>query len=332
MLRRNINIGIDLGTSSVLVYQMGKGVVLKEPSVVAIEKSSNKVKAIGWEAMMMTGRTPDNIEVIRPIRQGVISDYTITEMMMHFFIRKVLGHRSYMKPVIAICVPSCVSEVEKRAVTDAAYQVGAREVFLIEEPVAAALGVGIDISKPRGTLVVDIGGGTTDVAVISLGQPVISDSVRLGGDDFDEAIFQYLKKKRNLLVGDRTAEDVKINIGNVMRRLESRTQEVCGRNLLTGYPETITVSDEEIRECLEEIVSRILETIHAVMENTPPALAADIGTRGIVMTGGGSLLEGLDDFIHMKTGINTILCESPMLSVAIGTGIFLESIVGSEEK
>ena len=295
------DIGIDLGTASVLVYIKGKGVVLKEPSVVAFDRDTNKIKAIGEEARLMLGRTPGNIVAVRPLRQGVISDYTVTEKMLKYFIQKAVGKQRFRKPRISVCVPSGVTEVEKKAVEDATYQAGARDVAIIEEPIAAAIGAGIDISRPCGNMIVDIGGGTTDIAVISLGGTVVSTSVKIAGDDFDDAIIRYMRKKHNLLIGERTAEDIKIKIGSAYKRPETVSLEVRGRNLVTGLPKTITVTSEETEEALKEITSQIVEAVHSVLEKTPPELAADIADRGIVLTGGGCLLYGLEELIEEKT-------------------------------
>ena len=282
------DIGIDLGTASVLVYAKGKGVVLKEPSVVAFDRDTNKIKAIGEEARLMLGRTPGNIVAVRPLRQGVISDYTVTEKMLSYFINRTVGKSIFgRKPRISVCVPSGATEVEKKAVEDATYQAGAREVSIIEEPVAAAIGAGIDIAKPCGNMIVDIGGGTADIAVISLGGVVVSTSIKVAGDDFDEAIVRYMRKKHNLLIGERTAEDIKINIGTVYKRPENATMDVRGRNLVTGLPKTVTVTSEETEEALREPAYQIVDAVHNVLERTPPELAADISDRGIVLTGGG---------------------------------------------
>lgn len=320
----SVDIGIDLGTASVLVYVRGKGVVLKEPSVVAFDRDTNVIKAIGEEARLMLGRTPGNIVAVRPLRQGVISDYTVTEKMIKYFVRKSLGKRTFKKPRISICVPSGVTEVEKKAVEEATYAAGAREVHLIEEPVAAAIGAGIDIAKPCGNMIVDIGGGTADIAVISLGGTVVNTSIKVAGDDFDEAIVRYMRKKHNLLIGERTAEEIKINIGAAYRRPEVITMEVRGRNLVTGLPKTIVVTSDETLEALREPALQIVDAVHNVLERTPPELAADIFDRGIVLTGGGSLLSGLDALIEEKTGITTMIAEDPLTAVAIGTGKFIE--------
>ncbi|MGP1403600.1 MAG: rod shape-determining protein MreB [Catonella sp.] len=318
------DIGIDLGTASVLVYIKGKGVVLKEPSVVAIDRDTKKVKAIGEEARFMLGRTPGNIMAIRPLRQGVISDYDVTEKMMKYFIQKAGGKRFFRKPRISVCIPSAATEVEKRAVEEATYNAGAREVAIIEEPIAAAIGAGIDISKPCGNMIVDIGGGTSDVAVISLGGSVVSASVKVAGDDFDDAIIKYMRKKHNLLIGEMTAEEIKIKIGSAFKRPELVTLDVRGRNLLTGLPNTITVTSDETLEALELPCKQIVDSVHQVLEKTPPELAADIADRGIVLTGGGALLWGMEQLLEAKTGINTMTAENSMNCVAIGTGKFVE--------
>jgi len=325
------DIGIDLGTASILVYIRGKGVVLKEPSVVAFDNDSNKIKAIGEDARLMIGRTPGNIVAVRPLKSGVISNYNVTEQMMKYFITKALGKKYFKKPRIAVCVPSGVTEVEKKAVEDATYQAGAREVAIIEEPIAAAIGAGIDISKPQGNMIVDIGGGTTDVAVISLGGTVVSDSIKTAGDDFDVAIVRYMRSKYNLLIGERTAEDIKINIGTAFKRAEVDYMDVRGRNLVSGLPETIRVSSEETQEALRETTSQILDTICKVLEQTPPELAGDIVDRGIVLTGGGAMLRGLEELIEERTHINTMTADEPMTCVAIGTGRYIEFLAGYHE-
>ena len=322
------DIGIDLGTASILVYIRGKGVVLKEPSVVAFDRDTNKIKAIGEEARLMLGRTPGNIVAVRPLRQGVISDYTVTEKMMKYFIQKAMGKKAFRKPRISVCVPSGVTEVEKKAVEDATYQAGAREVAIIEEPIAAAIGAGIDISRPCGNMIVDIGGGTTDIAVISLGGTVVSTSIKIAGDDFDEAIVRYMRSKHNLLIGERTAEDIKIKIGNAFPKAEITTMDVRGRNLVTGLPKTVEVTSEETMEALRTPTTQIVEAVHSVLEKTPPELAADVADRGIVLTGGGALLRGLEELIEDKTGINTMTAEHPMTCVAVGTGKYVEFLSG----
>ncbi|MBQ7724587.1 MAG: rod shape-determining protein [Lachnospiraceae bacterium] len=326
------DIGIDLGTASILVYIRGKGVVLKEPSVVAFDRDTNKIKAIGEDARLMLGRTPGNIVAVRPLRQGVISDYTVTEKMLKYFIQKAVGKKTFRKPRISVCVPSGVTEVEQKAVEDAAYQAGAREVSIIEEPIAAAIGAGIDISKPCGNMIVDIGGGTTDIAVISLGGTVVSTSIKIAGDDFDEAIVRYMRKKHKLLIGERTAEDLKIKIGTAFKMPESDSMNVRGRDLVTGLPKTVEVSSEETEEALRETTSQIVEAIHGVLEKTPPELAADIADRGIVLTGGGSLLRGLEELIADRTGITTMTAEDPMTAVAVGTGRYVEFLAGYRDE
>ena len=323
------DIGIDLGTASILVYIRGKGVVLKEPSVVAYDRDTDQILTFGEDARQMLGRTPGNIVAVRPLRQGVISDYQITEQMMKHFITKALGRRIYRKPLIAVCVPSGVTEVERKAVEDATRMAGARDVRIIEEPIAAAIGAGIDIIKPCGNMIVDIGGGTTDIAVISLGGTVVSTSVKIAGDDFDEAIVRYMRKKHNLLIGERTAEDIKIRVGSAYPRPEADYMDVRGRNLVTGLPKTVKISSEETEEALREPTTQIVEAIHGVLEKTPPELAADIADRGIVLTGDGSLLRGLEDLIAAKTGINTMTAEDPMTAVAIGTGKYVEFLSGA---
>lgn len=326
-----MDIGVDLGTANVLVYIKGKGVVLREPSVVAIDRDSNKVLAIGEEARKMLGRTPGNIVAIRPLREGVIADYDTTESMLRHFIEKVAGRSFIFKPRIMVCIPSGVTTVEKRAVLEAAVQAGARKTYLIEEPLAAALGAGLDISEPYGAMVVDIGGGTTDVAVISLGGIVASESLRIGGDKFDDAIVRYVKKEYNMMIGERTAEEIKMNIGTAIRGRREGSMEVRGRDLLSGLPKTVRMSAVETGEALNEPVEAIVQCVKAVLEITPPELAADIMDRGIVMTGGGALLYALDELIQKATGIPTYLAEDPLSCVALGTGKALESIENLED-
>ena len=319
------DIGIDLGTATVLVYVKGKGIVLNEPSVVAVDRVTGKLIAVGSEAQETLGRTPGNIVAIRPLREGVISDYEMTECMIKEFIRKVQGFRLF-KPNVVICVPSIITEVEERAVIDAGTQAGAKRVFLIEEPVAAAIGAGIDITKPNGNLVVDVGGGTTDIAVISLGGVVESTSIKIAGDKFDEAIIKYIRRKHNALIGERTAEQIKKNIGCVYPRSEEEIMEVKGRCLMTGLPRTFTVSSTEVLEALEEVSSAIVEAIHSVLERTPPELTGDISSNGIVMTGGGSLIWGFDKLVASKTGIPTRVADEAVSCVAYGTGNCLENL------
>lgn len=318
------NIGIDLGTASVLVYIKGKGVVLNEPSVVAIDKNTGRLLKVGAEAQAMLGRTPGNIVAIRPLRDGVISDYDMTERMLKEFIRKVTGGFHLFPPRIMVCVPSGITEVEERAVIDAGRQAGARRVYLIEEPVAAAIGAGIDITKPDGHMVVDIGGGTSDIAVISLSGVVESASIKVAGDQFNESVVKYMRRKHNILIGERTAEQMKMEIGCVYPKEEEATIEIKGRCLMTGLPKTITVNSTEMMEAFEEPVERILEAVHNVLERTPPELVADISNNGIVMTGGGSLVDGFDKLITARTGIHTVVAEDAISCVAEGTGKSLD--------
>lgn len=320
------DIGIDLGTASVLVYIKGKGVVLNEPSVVAIDKNTGRLLKVGAEAQAMLGRTPGNIVAIRPLRDGAISDYDMTERMLKEFIRKVTGGFHLFPPRIMVCVPSGITEVEERAVIDAGRQAGARRVYLIEEPVAAAIGAGIDITKPDGHMVVDIGGGTSDIAVISLSGVVESASIKVAGDQFNESIVKYMRRKHNILIGERTAEQMKMEIGCVYPKEEEATIEIKGRCLMTGLPKTITVNSTEMMEAFEEPVERILEAVHNVLERTPPELVADISNNGIVMTGGGSLVDGFDKLITARTGIHTVVAEDAISCVAEGTGKSLDSL------
>ncbi len=319
------DIGIDLGTASVLVYVQGKGVVLREPSVVAIDKTTGRLLKVGTEARRMLGRTPGNIVALRPLRDGVISDYDMTERMLREFIRKVAPVRLF-KPRVVICVPSGITEVEERAVIDAGIQAGARKVYLIEEPVAAAIGAGIDIAQPEGHMIVDIGGGTTDVAVISLSGVVESTSIKIAGDQFDDAVIRYIRRKHNVLIGSRTAEELKISLGCVFPRPEEQTVEVTGHDQMTGLPRVISVSSSEMIEAFEEPAQRIVDAIHGVLERTPPELVADISTNGIVMTGGGSLVWGFDQLVESHTGIETHVADDAISCVAYGTGKSLESI------
>jgi cell shape determining protein, MreB/Mrl family len=321
-----MDIGVDLGTATVLVYIKGKGIMLREPSVVAIDRDTNRIIAIGEEARRMLGRTPGNIVAIRPLREGVIADYDTTESMLRHFIEKVAGRSMFFKPRIMVCVPSGVTTVEKRAVLEAAMQAGARKTYLIEEPLAAALGAGLVISEPCGAMVVDIGGGTTDVAVLSLGGIVVSESLRVGGDKFDESLVRYIKKEYNIMIGERTAEEIKVNVGTAYPSGRNESMEIRGRDLVSGLPKTMRIGSTETREALAEPISLIIECVKTVLEKTPPELAADIVDRGIVMTGGGSLLHGLDRLISEETGIPTYLAEDPLSCVALGTGKALESL------
>ena len=319
------DIGIDLGTATVIAYVKGKGIVLREPSVVAVDSNTGEVVAVGKEARRMLGRTPGNIVATRPLRDGVISDYTVTEKMLKYFINKV-GGRTLFAPRIMICIPSRVTEVEKKAVIDAANQAGARKVYLIEEPIAAAIGAGIDISKPCGNMVVDIGGGTTDIAVISLGGSVVSTSIKVAGDKFDEYIVNYIKRKHNLAIGERTAEDLKVNIGCVYPKIQDTEMDVRGRDLITGLPTTVTIRSTEMLEALIEPAMMIVDAVHSVLEKTPPELAADISDKGIYMTGGGCLIDGLDKLLQEKTGINVMIAQDTVSCVALGTGKALDTL------
>ena len=325
------DVGIDLGTATVIVYIKGKGIVLREPSVVAVDKNTGDVLAVGGEARRMLGRTPGNIVATRPLREGVISDYTVTEQMLKSFINRVCG-KSIFAPRIMICIPSQVTEVEKKAVIDAALQAGARKVYLIEEPIAAAIGAGIDIAKPHGNMVVDIGGGTTDIAVISLGGSVVHASLKVAGDKFDEYIAKYIKKKHNIIIGERTAEDLKINIGCVYPKIQDQEMEVRGRDLGSGLPKTVTIHSSEMLEALLEPANMIVDAVHSVLEKTPPELAADISDKGIYMTGGGCLLDGLDKLLQEKIGINVMIAQDAVSCVALGTGKALDNLDSMEGK
>lgn len=319
--------GIDLGTANTLVYVKGKGIVLREPSVVAIQQDSNKVLAVGEEAKQMIGRTPGNIVAIRPMKDGVIADFDVTQSMLKYFIEKVSGPPNpLVRPRVVVSVPTGVTAVEERAVREAAVQAGAKDAYLMEEPMAAAVGAGLPVHEPTGNLIVDIGGGTTEVAVISLGGIVNAKSVRVAGDEMDEAIIQHLKKNYNLLIGERTAEDIKINIGSALWEGPPASFEVRGRDLITGLPKTIAVSSDEIQKALSEPVCAIVEAIKVCLERTPPELASDIMDKGIVMAGGGSLLKGLDQLISAETNMPVYLCEEPLSAVARGTGRVLENI------
>ena len=319
------DIGIDLGTATVIAYIKGKGIVLREPSVVAVDNNTGEVLAVGQEARRMLGRTPGNIVATRPLKDGVISDYTVTEKMLKYFIKKI-GAKSIFAPRIMICIPSQVTEVEKKAVIDAASQAGARKVYLIEEPIAAAIGAGIDISKPCGNMIVDIGGGTTDIAVISLGGSVVSSSIKVAGDKFDEAVIRYIKRKHNVIIGERTAEELKVNIGCVYPKIQDVEMDIRGRDLGTGLPKTLTISSSEMMEALIEPAMMIVDAVHGVLEKTPPELVAEISDKGIYMTGGGALLDGLDKLLKEKTGINVMIAQDTVSCVALGTGKALDNL------
>lgn len=324
------DIGIDLGTATILIYIRGKGIVLREPSVVAMERDTKRILAVGSEAQRMLGRTPGNIIATRPLRNGVIADYDITLAMMRYFLDKVAGKRFFARPRVMACIPAGVTTVEKRAVLEAAMEAGARQASLIEEPLAAALGAGLDITKPNGHMVVDIGGGTCDVAVLSLGGVVRSQSIRVAGDKFDEALARYIKREYNLLIGERTAEEIKITVATAANSRDA-TMEVRGRDLMTGLPKTITFTSAESRLALAEPVGSIVQTVKSVLEQTPPELTADIHEKGICMTGGGSLLHGLDQLIAEQTGVPAYVADDPTSCVALGTGIALERFETMED-
>ncbi len=321
------DIGIDLGTANTLVYVKGQGVVLCEPSVVAIERGTNRVVAVGEEAKRMLGRTPGNIIAVRPMKDGVIADFEMTEAMLRYFIRRVHKKNSMISPRVVVAVPSGITEVEKRAVKDSAERAGARSpVYLVEEPIAAAIGVGLPIQEPCGNMIIDIGGGTTEMAVISLAGIVFAKSIRIGGDEFDEAVIQHLKRNYNLMIGERTAEEIKIRIGSAYPLEEEMTLEVKGRDILAGLPKTITVTSEEIREALSETVASILDAIRIALERTPPEISADLIDRGLILAGGGALLRGLDKIIAEETGLPVRIAEDPLTAVALGTGRYLSDI------
>jgi rod shape-determining protein MreB len=325
------DIGIDLGTATVLIYTHKEGIVINEPSIIAINEKTREVIAVGDNAKRMRGRTPANIRIIRPLKEGVISDFEATEKMLKYFIVKAIGRRLY-KPRIAVCVPTGVTEIEKKSVEDVTRQAGAKNVYIIEEPIAAAIGAGIDIGRPCGSMVVDIGGGTTDIAVISLGGNVVSRSLKVAGDNFDQAIMKYVRKKHSLLIGEPTAEEVKIAIGCAVKKETPVEYDVKGRDLLTGLPKNVIMTSDEMQEALKEPVRLIAEAIHQVLEITPPELAADIAERGLVMTGGSSLLYGLDKFIEQQTGIYAEVAEDSISCVAKGTGVFIDYRIKRERK
>lgn len=322
----NNDIGIDLGTANTLVYVRDRGIVLREPSVVAIQAGTNRVLAVGEEAKRMLGRTPGSIVAVRPLKSGVIADFEITEAMLRYFISKVQKRGAILRPRVIIAVPSGITEVEKRAVKDSATHAGAREVYLIEEPMAAAIGVGLPVQEPAGNMIVDIGGGTTEVALISLAGIVFSRSVRVGGDEMDEAIVQHMKRVYNLMIGERTAEEVKISIGSAYPVTEETSMEVKGRDLVAGLPKTLTITSEEIREALQEPVSTIVEAVRITLERCPPELAADLVDRGLILAGGGALLRGLDKLIAEQTGLPVHVADDPLSAVAEGTGVVLHEL------
>lgn len=320
MFFNSVDIGIDLGTANILVFIKGKGIVLNEPSVVAIDKDKNKILAVGEEARQMIGRTPGNIVAIRPLKEGVIANYTITQKMLEYVVNKVAGKSFFSKPRIMVCIPTGVTSVEKRAVLEATMQAGASKTYLIEEPLAAALGAGLDIAAAAGSMVVDIGGGTTDIAVLSLGGVVVDASLRIGGDAFDEAIIRHVKRIHNVLIGERTAEEIKINVATVHPEGRQVEQEVRGRDLVTGLPTTIKVTSEDGRKALRESVASLVASVRSVLEKCPPELSADIVDKGIYLTGGGALLDGISQVLNDETGIDTYVAEQPLDCVALGTG------------
>ncbi len=320
------DMGVDLGTANTLVYVKGKGIVLCEPSVVAIQKGTDTPLAVGNEAKRMLGRTPGSVVAIRPLHDGVIADFEITESMLRYFITKVHNRRTLIRPRVVVAIPSGITEVEKRAVKDSAEHAGAREVYLIEEPMAAAIGVGLPVEEPAGNIIIDVGGGTTEVAVISLAGIVCRKSIRVGGDEMDEAIIQYLKRAYNLMIGERTAEDIKIKVGSAYPLTEEMTMEIKGRDLVAGLPKTITITSEEIRESLSEPVSSIIEAVKVTLEQTPPELSSDIVDRGLILAGGGALLRGIDKLIAEETNLPVHIAEDPLTAVVLGTGKVLDEI------
>ena len=329
LLRKGIfmpanDIGIDLGTTNCLVYSTGKGLVLQEPSVVVYDKDTEKIRAIGEEAKQMSNHVNSNMEVIRPIRQGVIVDFVVLEKMLKYFITKAMGRRAFRKPRISVCVPSGITEIERKAVEEATYQAGAREVYLVEEPIAAAIGAGVDITKPFGNLIVDIGVCTTDIAVISVCGVVVSSTIKVAGDSFDQAIISYIRKTHGLFISEDAAETIKVRIGTAIEEVNPQVMEVKGRNVLTGLPKKIKLTSEEIREALKDATGQIVEAVHGILEKTPPELVADIVDRGIVLAGGGALLKGMDTLIDERSGVNTLTVQDSLLVVAVGTGIYAE--------
>ena len=320
------DIGIDLGTKNSLVYSTVKGIIFKEPSVVIYDKDTEKIRAIGEEARQMAGHLTSNLELIRPIKQGVIVDYNVMEKMMKHLISKAIGRYTFRKPRISICVPSGIAEIEKKAIVEATYQAGAREVFLVEEPIAGAIGAGIDITKPFGNLIVDIGAGTTDAAVISMAGVVVSGSITVAGDAFDQAILNYVRKNHNLFIGEAIAEGIKMKVGTAVEEADPRMMEIKGRNILTGLPKTITLTSEEIRVALKDATNQIVELVHGILEKTPPELAADIVDRGIILTGGGALLHGMDTLIEQRTGVTALTVQDSMSVVVAGTGKYADVI------
>lgn len=318
------DIGIDLGTSSIVIYIKGKGIVLKEPAVIAYDRDADKIRAFGEEARQMIGRTPGNIAGIRPLKEGVISDYVMMEQLLRFFIQKAMGRRGFLKPRIVISVPSRVTDVERRAVEEATYQAGAKEVFIVEESVAAAIGVGLDITKPSGTMVVDIGGGTTDIAILSAGGVAQASCIQIGGNQFNESIIRYVRKSHLIFIGEQTAENIKVRIGAVWKNKRDKSIEIKGRNIFTGLPNSVILTSDEIANPLRDTAEKIADAVGAVLEQTTPELAGDIARRGIVLTGGGAKLRGMEEVIMARTGIETVTAENPDCTTALGTGRYLE--------
>jgi len=321
------DIGIDLGSSSIVVCVRGRGVVLKEPSVVAYDRDADKVRAIGEEARLMLGRISGNIVEMHPLENGIIADYTITEQMLRYFISKATGRLSFRKPRVCICIPMGLTEVERAAVEDAAYAAGAREVFLVPEPVAAALGAGIDFSKPSGNMIVDVGGGSCSAAILSISGVVVSNTVKIGGDDFDEALVRYVKNHFGLVIGQQAAEEIKIRVGTVYELPEEKVMEFTGRDLETSVPRTVRITSEDTRIAFRELTGRVVETVHSVLERTPPELASDVAQRGIVLVGGGSLIGGMEELLEARTGLNCVTAEDPLCAVAVGTGLYAEQML-----
>ena len=320
------DVGIDLGTANTLVYMKGKGIIMREPSVVAVDTKTDEVRCVGGEAKAVIGRTPGSIVAVRPLKDGLIADFDITANMLENFLKKACGNSMFSRPRVVICIPSGVTEVERRAVREAALKAGARQVSVIEEPMAAAIGAGLPISEPTGSMIVDIGGGTAEIAVISLGGIVASRSVRMAGDMFDQAIIAFIKRKYNLLIGERTAEQIKIEIGSAFELDQETSMEIKGRNLVDGLPKNITIHSEEVREALDESLQKIVDAIKETLERTPPELSADIIDHGIMLTGGGALLRGLNQLVQRETGIDVHVAESPLDCVAIGTGSVLDHL------
>ncbi len=318
------DIGIDLGTSSVLVYVRGRGVVLKEPSVAAYDRDEDKIRAIGEEARIQLARSEGNLTEIHPLENGIVADYVVTEQMLRVFIQKAVGRLSFRKPRVCVCIPVGLTEVERHAVEDAAYQAGARDVHMVEEPIAAAIGAGIDFSRPSGNLIVDVGGGSTSAAILSMDGIVVSSRIKVGGNDYDEAIIRYIRNQFGVVIEKAAAEEIKMQVGCVYERPEEKFLEFIGRDIETGLPKRVRISSENCRLACRELTGRILETVHSVLEKTPPELASDVVSRGIVLTGGGALIDGMEELVEARTGVNTVTCDDPLCAVAIGTGRYAE--------